>query len=57
VPQGRHEAFSILRPVPDDTSRFLTPVHVDVVEEPVTSKFRVNEFVSGKMNWKEQMGK
>jgi len=28
----------------------LTPVHVDVVEEPATTTFRVNEFVSGMMN-------
>ena len=56
--QGEHQAVSILRPSPDDTfSRFLTPVHVDVVEEPATSKFKVNELFSGTMKWKEQMGK
>jgi len=34
----------------------LTPVHVDIVEEPATSTFRVKEIVSGMVNWKGQMG-
>jgi hypothetical protein len=35
----------------------LTPVNVDVLEEPSTSNFRINGFVSDMMNWKEKMGK